>query len=506
MTARIRTMLSLGLLIAGAGSVHAGTWNALPPLAPGRYSAAPAATADAFYLFGGANLSGNYAGATAWDAGSNAWADVTTLPAARAFAGAAALQTSVLLAGGFEDSGFPSTLVRRFDPASNTWSNAASLPSGQAAMGCVSLGGSTYVAGGETDYGALSAQCLRYDPVANAWSAIAALPTPRTGPGSAVLNGRFFVIGGASGAPSAAVEAYDPAANAWSASTPLPEALWLPAATTFSGRIWVIGGFDASYYPSRHVYSAGSDGVWRAEASLPQPLAQSAAGVLGNELFVAGGVDSLGMPTGAAFSMAADVQPPPAETLHVAVTINPATLNVASNGNWITVILQSDWPIADLDLATLSLGGIAVDTSAPLAINQGEFVVEVKFPRGPFTQLSSGHHALELEGLTVNGVPVSGVGSLNVIGIGNAKAKLAPRRPSPGSAEIAVTLVEPMQISLDVVDIQGRVLDRIESDFHPAGTFSVTWPSGGRKVQSGLYFMRLRAPGATAMTKMVVSR
>jgi N-acetylneuraminic acid mutarotase len=503
MTSRCVAMLSVVLAVSAAPA-QAGTWSVLPPLSPDRYAAAAAANTDALFLFGGANAGGNLSDVSALDSGASGWSGETVLPAARAFAGAAPIGTSLLILGGFEDSGFPSNMVSRLDPASGTWTGAAPLPSGCAAMGCAALNGMVYAAGGESNYGALSSQSVRYDPAANAWSAIATLPTLRSGPGAAVLDGRFYVIGGAAGAPVATVEAYDPLSNAWSAAAPLPEPLWSPAAATFSGRIWVMGGFDASFNPSPRVYSMGSDGVWRAEAPLPEARAQASAAALGSMLVVAGGLNGLGEPTGTAYAMSADAQPP-AETLDIAVTINPGTLNLASQGQWLSVILTSQWPIADLDLASVTLGGVAMDLGAPQTINSDLNTVEVKFPRAPFTLLSPGEHALTLSGHTLAGVPVQGHGDLTVIGNHAPRAKLTPIRIGSGQTGVSVTLDQPAMTSLDVVDLQGRLVDRIESGYRPAGTYSVTWPANGRAVRSGLYFVRFRAPGSMAMTRLVVS-
>ena len=507
MTSRIVSLLSLGLLVC-AGSATAGAWSALPPLNPARYGAAAAATGDTLFFVGGANAGGNLTDVDTWDGGSGSWSTAPALPANRSSAGVAPIGMTVLAVGGFEDSGFPSTGVSRFDPSTGVWSGAAALPAGCAAMGCATLNGRVYVAGGETDYGALSTQSLRYDPVANTWSPIAALPTPRSGPAAAVFNGRLYVIGGAVGTPVATVEAYDPVANAWSPATALPEALWAPAAAMFAGRIWVMGGFDASFNPTAHVYSMGTDGAWRAETALPVPCAQLSAGALGNLLVIAGGVNGLGEPTGAAYAMAADATPP-AETLHVSVTINPATLNRSSQGEWLTVILQSEWLISRLDLTTVTLDGVALDLGAPQTINADQHVLEVKVSREPFTHLSVGIHELMLAGRTVEGTPVSGHAALKVIGVDASvhapRAKLTPVSSGTGQTAVTVTLDQPAMTTLDVVDVQGRVVDRIESGYRPAGSYSVTWPASGQAVRSGLYFVRVRAAGAMAMTRLVVS-
>lgn len=112
---------------------------------------------------------------------------------------------------------------------------------------------------------------------------------------------------------------------------------------------------------------------------------------------------------------------------------------------------------------------------------------------------------------------VSNEGSLMVSG-GNVAVEatvpnalsLAPVQPNPtsGSATIRFALPRDGNVRLQVVDIQGREVARLENGVRSAGEHSVVWNarSGGRTAAAGLYLVRLEAEGRTLIRRMVLSR
>lgn len=110
----------------------------------------------------------------------------------------------------------------------------------------------------------------------------------------------------------------------------------------------------------------------------------------------------------------------------------------------------------------------------------------------------------------------SNAGSLEVSGgtlaVGNASVRelaLAPVRPNPttGSATIRYALPREGNVRLQVMDIQGREVARLESGSRPAGEHTVTWNArrGDRTIGAGLYLVRLEAEGRTLTRRVVVS-
>ncbi len=519
-------LVLLGLAsVCGAAASQAADWSALPALPQPRYGAAGAAAGGAFRVLGGHDAE-DLAVQSVWSPEATAWSEGAPLSEQRLYAAAATSGEALFVIGGLASSGWPLASVARLDPGSGQWSAAAALPAGRDACGAAALDGFIYVAGGESDYGLMPAAALRYDVAHDTWGAIAALPTPRTGPAMAAFGGRIYVIGGiGTGAPLAVVEVFDPAGGTWSPGPALPEPLWQPAAAAFDGRLWVAGGRDASFAPTTHVYSLGADGAWRAEAPLPVALASAVAIADQERLIVASGRGVDGPLAGAYEMLAAPAPPPPPpppqppttpETLAVTITFEPPTLNAASRGKWISAWLDApDWPIADLDVGSLTLldTGVAADAPTSLGDADGDGRLErmVKFPRAAFTALPSGPHIVCVAGYTTGGTPVAGCGFIEVRG-GTVEGK-RPEASRPHGLTLKVPTgrivfgaEEPVVARLEVLDVQGRIVERIFAGVLVPGEQVVAWPTRGHSVPAGIYFARLRWNGGQVTAKVSVTR
>lgn len=499
-----------------AAPAWAANWQGAPSISPARYGAAGVADGDAIYVLGG-SAGGSIADVSIWNPATGTWSGVAPMPMARQFLGAASLGGMLYAVGGLDASGIASAQVDRFDPSTGTWTTVAPMPSPRAAMGAAVAGGALFVAGGEIG-GALQSSAFRYDP-ATGWSTIADLPTPRTGTAAASLGGRVWVIGGSNGVPVATVEVYDPSTGVWTPSTSLPEPLWMPAATTFDNRVWVIGGFDARFARSDRVYSAGADGVWRVEALLPEALAASAVAANATQMRLASGVNASGQASGSSYVLMSSAPPPPPppavpDTLGMVVSVDPAVLQATSNGRWMSATLRAvGWNLADLDPSSLTLGGVAVDPEGPVSL-QGTGVsatLTVKFPREPFAALPSGTHALALVGTTNDGHPAGGTATLTVRGDATAKGLQRPRpgghalQPvAPGATAIRFTLDRPAEVTLEVLDLQGRRVALLEHGAFGAGTYTSSW--SGSALAAGVYFARLRADSFQDVMRFSVLR
>ena len=64
-------------------------------------------------------------------------------------------------------------------------------------------------------------------------------------------------------------------------------------------------------------------------------------------------------------------------------------------------------------------------------------------------------------------------------------------------------------VTVEVLDVAGRLVCSLVDDFQPAGRYSISWNgrnSEGQIVSSGIYFCRLNTPQGTRAMKMVLSR
>jgi hypothetical protein len=492
----------LGLLTDAHPSTAA-NWTTLTTLPEARFGAAAAGQSGRVYVLGGFTTQISSA-VVAWD--GTVWSSTNPMSVERLMPGAAAARGSVFALGGFDLTGLPLNSVERFDPVPQTWSGVASMPLPRAAFAVGAVGDSLYVAGGQGEDGMPMADAFRFDPVANAWTPIAPLPTPRTGVAGAVLDRRLWVIGGSDVGPSAAVERFDPQTGSWSSAPRLPEPLWYPAAGTLDGRVWVVGGMDSSFQRSDRVYSAGHDGVWRAEASLPEPLALAAVGSLASCLVVASGMDASGQPSAVAFSQCAAVDstpapPPPVDSLTAAVDLTPSTLNAGSQGQWISARITPDgWSALRIVPGSLRLGAVAPDLSGPTSVDSVS--LSVKFPRAGFTALPNGLNSLTLTGVLTDGQRFTGTVQVNVQGAGLQAKRRSLRGLATGA--VLVSLDQPEDVQIDVLDLQGRVVDHVFRGRLAAGDSRQDWPRSGQSVARGLYFVRLKRSSSTEVVRVAV--
>jgi hypothetical protein len=201
------------------------------------------------------------------------------------------------------------------------------------------------------------------------------------------------------------------------------------------------------------------------------------------------------------------------DVLPVAVELNPSSLNASSQGNWITATIVTDgWPASEIVVATLRLDGVAAENPT-FDINASGNTLKVKFPRQPFSSREDGHYLLPLTGERSDGTLIAGEATLDVHGSTTASKR---RRAQPHAlrvigtaarnASIAFTLDQPTEVMMDVVDLQGRTVARIERGTLPAGSYQRQWPAGGQVVKSGMYLVRLRTPGTQGMVPLPIVR
>lgn len=131
--------------------------------------------------------------------------------------------------------------------AGQAWRSTAPMPAPRYGMAAVELGGDIYVIGGRDRYGQPLSTIFRYDPEADFWETdLTPMDSPRVDPAAVVVDGKIYVIGGAVGddEPVNDVLTYDPATDAWSDSDALQYARHGHQALKFNGRILVAGGRD----------------------------------------------------------------------------------------------------------------------------------------------------------------------------------------------------------------------------------------------------------------------
>ena len=207
-----------------------GPWSSGPGLPEPRARAAVIFSAGSIYVFGGVDASGK-ATTTAWSLRPDASGALTTwtpvdaaqLPEARAGSSIVALSDGLLLLGGVDVNGAPTSSVWKSTTSSSgalgEWTPLASMPEARADAEAAVSGSHVYVFGGR-DASGPTASVLRgtfptaasdgrggtippENPDALAWAAgtgSSNLPGPRTDAAGFFANGGLYLIGGSDGA------------------------------------------------------------------------------------------------------------------------------------------------------------------------------------------------------------------------------------------------------------------------------------------------------------------
>ena len=89
--------------------------------------------------------------------------------------------------------------------------------------------------------------------------------------------------------------------------------------------------------------------------------------------------------------------------------------------------------------------------------------------------------------------------------------RVAGNYPNPfnPSTRVMFSLTTAGSATIDVLDLQGRVVRRLHQGHLPAGSSSLVWDgrdNGGRPAASGAYLARLQSGGVTATHKMLLTK
>ncbi len=237
---------------------------------------------DSYYLFGGVNGSFSLS-SKAWryDASTNTWSQLASMPAGYESPSAACYQGKIYVLGG---SGTADLFI--YSIASNSWSLGAALPRGVGGAAAAAWDGKVFLVGGDDDFSpwtGVSDQVNVYDIASNTWIGNGASMPEATGHAGYVQQGPYlYVVGGwGLSAPdfnTSATQRYDLAADQWELGPIMasPRADLALAAT--DGALYAMGGdqdgnwlFEATNTFERLSLSDWPNGAWE-DTSDPLPL------------------------------------------------------------------------------------------------------------------------------------------------------------------------------------------------------------------------------------------
>uniref|UniRef100_A0A2C9MAJ6 BTB domain-containing protein n=2 Tax=Biomphalaria glabrata TaxID=6526 RepID=A0A2C9MAJ6_BIOGL len=229
------------------------------------YTPGVASTGDnQIYLAGGAIRKINYRGSITTEGVSNnvyvfdqseaTWQPKAKMQMSRSQFSLIIVDGHVYAIGGQDGSEILMT-VEKYDAPTNTWTMVHSLPRPLRFMTGVSYKGKLYIFGGETKT-EVSNGALRYDPQEDTWTELPPMKTPRVLAGSVVFKDKIYIIGGNAAVSEkwkkeylpehcvTTVEIFDPATENWTDGPPLANALCGAGVVKYGDTILVVGGED----------------------------------------------------------------------------------------------------------------------------------------------------------------------------------------------------------------------------------------------------------------------
>ena len=182
----------------------------------------------------------------------------------------------------------------------------------------------------------------------------------------------------------------------------------------------------------------------------------------------------------------------------MSVKLSPTAINGSTQGNWISAQIQLGFSPSLVVLSSLTLDGVGVDMNGPVSLDEAGQAMTVKFPRAPFANKESGDYDLVLLGVRTDGVPFKSTTALSVSG-----SKALSRLHGARRTGVVISFEQPEVATLDVIDLQGRVVGHLASGLM-SGTQVHEWPRHGELVARGSYFVRLRRAHSTEVVKLFV--
>ena len=233
------------------------------------------------------------------------WTTGTSLPGALGNSQAIVTSSRVYLLGGFNDSGYVSTVYTapiNSDGTLGTWTTTGtSLPGALGNSQAIVTKNRVYLLGGVSSgyVSTVYTSSINTDGTLGGWSTGVSLPGALSDSQAIVTSSRVYLLGGHNGSSVSTVYTVpinsDGTLGTWATGTSLPGALAYSQAIVTSSRVYLLGGHNGSSYVST-VYTApinsdGTLGTWTTGTSLPGVLSSSQAIVTKNRVYLLGGRD-----------------------------------------------------------------------------------------------------------------------------------------------------------------------------------------------------------------------
>ena len=224
----------------------------------------------------------NPAGAIGWAGSITNWTEVSSMPAARRFFGAASDANKLLIFGGLQGQTYQNNTYS-FD--GTTWTTeSGTLGASVGFNSGGTLRGVIYSMGGKN---ASTVLTNVWKWTGSIWVEVAGLPSARWGGAAATLNDTLYYMGGRDAGNVSTTNVYAFDGTNWTEVAGLPAPRHVLLGTSLGSRIYAMGGYD-DFGSCLNVFVF--DGIsWTEGAPLPEANTEFAAFSLYNYMYTVGG-------------------------------------------------------------------------------------------------------------------------------------------------------------------------------------------------------------------------
>ena len=389
------------------------------------------------------------------------WLTKTNMPTTRGFLSGTVLGDKIYIVGGSATQNTTTSVTEMYDPGNDSWTAIDSMPEGRCNPAVCAYDGRIYLFGGASTslYSSGMKNVYVYDPQTNSWSEKADMPYANSGCGIAVLNDIIYLIGGGlsvGSSPFSNLMAYDPATDTWLEKEPMPTARFCPSACVVDGKIYVIGGTTESYnsiaYKLVEVYDPVTD-TWTKKADMSTGRMGLGTCVIDGKIYAVGGWRY-------------------GEVLTTNEMYDP------DSDTWISKIPMQQKRFLHF-IGSVGNRIYAIGGAYPNPNNRSQAIL--------LSSVEEFNPALDTDptALIENNLDTS-----------TSSFMLCQNYPNPFYHEtlIKYVLSKPASVVLQIINVLGQEVHRLEDEDKPAGSYEVTWDGKnkcGQQMLNGIYFCKL---------------
>jgi uncharacterized repeat protein (TIGR03803 family) len=235
------------------------TWTTGAALPTPRYVPASAVVNGILYVMGGIGDSSQTPLNTveAYNPATNTWTTKSPMPTADDSMNAVVEGGLIYVIGGY--TGSRSAIVQVYNPATDTWTTKANMLVAKSDAVPALIGTTIVAAGGLENTGNPTGENEAYDAATNTWTSLLADPTVRNGACGAAVAGQLYVTGGSTssvaGSATKITESYNLTKNTWTTQMPASLAVVAAFPAVVNNQLYCFGGTDSGALFQGHIYN-----------------------------------------------------------------------------------------------------------------------------------------------------------------------------------------------------------------------------------------------------------